>query len=125
MNPEIERIQNLANRLYANACMETRVEDKYQLLAAIVHSLDPKYFNVPVYSRQSTQQMLGPAMAPKVTNLYKFVADSDMRPLLKGRVCEEALFFLRDECKVGAEELEELRKIFDVVAYWNEFWTID
>jgi hypothetical protein len=122
---ELERIRGLADRLYSNFDADTRVEDPYQLLACILRNLEPNYFNRAIYDRQSTKQFLAPSMAEKAKLLYKFVGASSLPGLLKAHVCGDAAGFLKNICLASAEELEELKSVFDVGAFMEEFWFAD
>jgi hypothetical protein len=122
LDQELERIKDLANRIYSNFCVETRVEEQYQLLACIIRNLEPKYFNQAIYQRQSTKQLLDASMAAKVTNLYKFVGTSDLSGLLKAHVCGDAAGFLKNVCGASPIELEKIRISLDFAAFFVEFF---
>jgi hypothetical protein len=122
---ELQRIAKLADTLYSNFDMDSRVEDPYQLLACIIRDLEPSYFFGPIYSRQSTKQLLEPALKKKVELLYEFVGASTLPGLLKAHVCGDAAGFLKNVCSASADELGALSSVFDVGAFMEEFWKAD
>lgn len=122
---EFVRIGHLANCLYSNFDTDSRIPDEYQLLAAILRNLDPKYFNTPIYSRQSTKQLLDVNMAEQVKQLYRFVGTSSLSGLLKAHVCGDAAGFLKSVCQASAGELGQLKRSFDIEAFWDEFWAAE
>jgi hypothetical protein len=125
LEQELDRIGRLANQLYSNFDVESRVDEPYQLLACVVRNLEPSYFCKPIHARQSTAQLLESSQAEKVKSLYKFVGTSNLSGLLKAHVCGDAAGFLKNVCQASAAELEELKKSFDVAAFMEEFWNVE
>jgi hypothetical protein len=119
---ELQRIGRLADRLYSNLDLDSRVEDTYQLLACILRNLEPNYFHSPIYARQPTSKLLEPTAKENVKLLYKFVGASSLPGLLKAHVCGDASGFLKNVCSASAEELGELNSVFDVAAFMQDFW---
>jgi hypothetical protein len=122
---ELQRIGRLADRLYSNFDLDSRVEDPYQLLACILRNLEPNYFHSPIYARQPTSKLLEPVAKENVKLLYKFVGASSLPGLLKAHVFGDAAGFLKNVCAASAEELRELNSVFDVGAFMDEFWKAD
>ena len=122
---ELQRIGRLADRLYSNFDLDSRVEDPYQLLACILRNLEPNYFHSPIYARQPASKLLEPTAKENVKLLYKFVGASSPLGLLKAHVCGDAAGFLKNVCAASAEELGELNSVFDVGAFMDEFWKAD
>ena len=122
---ELVRIGKLSNQLWANYDFETRVDEPFQLLAAVICNLDARYFYASsINTRKSTAQLLSPAIADDVKRLYKFVAESELSDFLKAVLCGEAAGWLKTN-GASAGELGQLKRSFDVEAFREEFWKED
>jgi hypothetical protein len=120
---ELVRIVKLGERSFTNCCTETGIDDPFQKLAAIIRILEPSYFRTPIYSRQSTKQLLDASMADKARQLYKFVGSSShLSDTLKVCTLDEARRFLATVCHLSSEELAELDKIFNIQNFWEKFY---
>lgn len=123
---ELQRIENLANHIFANYDYDTRQAEPFQLLAAVLHNLTPDYFNRPIQNRKPTSQLLPTdlSMKEQVKILYSFVASSTMSNLLKCHLLGDAYGFIKS-CGATSAELAHLDSILDVRKAMQEFWLFE
>jgi hypothetical protein len=108
---ELARIQVLANQLYSGWQDET---DPEQMLACILRRMDPSYFYRAKSDRKTAGELLTPDLAPIAVGLHDFVAESDLTPFIKQRVCGAAAAFLKS---VGVE--------IETKVFWDFFEGLD
>jgi hypothetical protein len=123
LQQEQTRIANLSNTLFSNVDLESRAEEKYQLLACVVCHLQPSYFFRPISERQSASKLLE-GKREAVEELYDFVASSTMSNLLKAHLLGDAYGFVKS-CGATSAELAHLDSIFDVRKALQDFWSVE
>jgi hypothetical protein len=106
---EVQRIRDLADRLYSDYPGEPEWE---KLLACLLRRLPAEYFNREPHDRQTMQQLLTPDLKEKAMMMHQLVGISDIPDLLKHRVCGACETFLR-RIGVDAAEIKKLKKSFD------------
>jgi len=110
---EIERIIEIADRLYADYPTEREWE---QMLTCLLRHLPARYFFLEAHDRKTVQELLTPDLKTQAILTWQFAAVSGISDFLKHRVCSACQSFLR---RIGTDEadLDELKKVFDPASY--------